>query len=261
MTPEEIKSMQAYAAAFGQPEASEQQARKPQVGDSILIRPEVYCTPAGILAAQQARQPCVIREIEDDPEFNLPYYVEAPNGDFEWLRAGEFDVVTVTELSEAVGESKIPLPVNIGTVLRGDVPAPCQCCNPPKLHASYVEGTTGGLEIEVYFCDVCGADWGMTEAWGFGARIAIEKMRAECEALQARVTLLTERLTPFAKAALDKDVQRADQTEWLLIDSYGEKLPVIVDGRGWYLSVRHLDEALEALPDVAGSANADSDQA
>lgn len=101
MNDEEMKSMQAYAAAaFGQPEASEPvPARKSQVGDSVIIRPGAVVNSAGLLAAQEVGTHCTIVEYEADDDgedavWNLPYCVEAPGGDTEWLRASEFDVVT-----------------------------------------------------------------------------------------------------------------------------------------------------------------------
>lgn len=120
MTPEEIKSMQAYAAAaFGQAEAGEQfsedgKTDSPAVGDVYAANPHKR------------------------------------------------------------------------------VPAPCQCNQPPKLYPAYIEGTTGGLEVEHYFCETCGADYGMTEAWGFGACLAVEALRTERDAVTAHATQLAQ---------------------------------------------------------------------
>lgn len=105
MNDEKMKSMQAYAAAFGQPEAGEQQARKPQVGDSVIIRPGAVVNSFGVQVAREAGTPCTIVEYEADDDgedavWNLPYYVEAPNGEHEWLRASEFDVVAVEAVPE-----------------------------------------------------------------------------------------------------------------------------------------------------------------
>lgn len=77
----------------------------------------------------------------------------------------------------------------------------------------------------------------------------------ECAALQAHVALLTERLTPFAKAALDEDVHPLPDTDALeVLDASGNPTRILC-GDGM-LEVHHLREALEVLPDVAGSANA-----
>lgn len=90
-------------------------------------------------------------------------------------------------------------------------------------------------------------------------RQRVDNLAEENEAQHGRIRMLEAALTPFARAALDGDVRRSSDANWLyVVDEYGDKEPISCGLGGEWLEVHHLREALEVLPNVA---NADSEQA
>lgn len=83
--------------------------------------------------------------------------------------------------------------------------------------------------------------------------MTIQKMARDIETLQQRVKLLEEKLTPFALAAKDEDVQRADANLHLMINGTPPLIIYVDETALRYLDVVHLREALAVLPELTNA--------
>lgn len=279
MTPEEIKSIQAYAAAaFGQPEAVTDVI---EAGDYVRIVEDADMGEGqDLIYLQDIQAVGVVRgELKIGGGFIA---VQFPRGQFAILRKelylvdvdalpGEMEEMIAEEAEQSESAPKVDSSAEVYVhetdardALAREYEAYRAACRFAK---SAIPGFTDWLEMRVIELKAVNASFSVAmdsaNEWT-GIRVRkITKLEEERDSLAERVTLLEAKLTPFALAAQDGDVRRSDSTNWLyVVDEYGDKEPISCGFGGDWLEVRHLREALAILPNVnAGAANADSEQA